>query len=351
MAPKLAALFVFLPTVWSATIFDVVPKTIGMMRESGVAVSNGYLTTNIPTGGVGSINKYNFDGAVATSFTPVASLTGLKGIVVNSAGTKLYAALSNVVKEYALTDSGATEARTFNTSAIGVSSPAGGCLDADENYLYIPQQGWNFMPSAKDPANKNALLKVKLSDGSITTLFQDVADQSPNGCQVVADKVFMVHMVHGVSYFDLTSNQAAPMQTWSQAVKDAVATSVMPGKAGDGLVIYGGSAYVSMWTLAVAPAITINGTVFKCDYTASVSACEVYATVECADMKLDDKISAKMPRLLCPSRNPMGGALRGIDLPTATATSEPASASVSSGCSIGTSAIYVVLFAVALRWA
>lgn len=351
MAVKLAALLGLLPTItaWSATVSEVVPKTPGFARESAVAVPNGLILTDIVSmTGVGSIKKFNFDGTAATSFAPVANLTGLKGLVVNQAGTKLYAALANVVKEYTLTDSGATEARTFNTSANDVSVPAGGCMDAEEQYLYVTQQGWTFMNSMKDSANKNALLQVKLSDGSIKVLFQDLANHSPNGCQVVGDKVVMVHMAHGVSFWDLTLKQSL-WQAWSQPVKDAVTTSTAQGKAGDGIVVVGETVYASVWTLNAG---VINGTVFKCNITSP--ACDVYATVECADMKLDTKSNPAMPRLLCPSRNMQGGLLRGIDLPpapttTRTPTTTGEAIASNSACSMGTSATYALL-ALALRW-
>jgi len=334
MAAMLLGLLVVLPPFVQSTSHVSELLGAGTNEESARAVPNGYISANRAMTNfvsIGSVSKYEFNGSLVSSFTPITGIAGLKGIETNAAGTRLYTASEAGVTEYMLSDTGATVSKTFDASADGVGYPVSVCLSKDEAHAYVTQYDSKYMKFA--PSNTmGALYKLRLSDGAITVLFRNVSSAdgvkvSPNGCHVFDNKVWMVSSNHpgiggGVYYYDLATNMLSCKQAWFTGLQGAL----------DGIALYNGYAYVSTWSGGFGQA-AVSGTVHQCMYDGgNSSSCTSFASVACADMKLDLFTPDKQPLLLCPS--PPGGTknVHGISL-----TDTRSAGATSNGCSTITS--------------
>eukprot|EP00746_Dinoflagellata_sp_MGD_P127739 gnl/MRDRNA2_/MRDRNA2_62238_c0_seq1.p1 gnl/MRDRNA2_/MRDRNA2_62238_c0~~gnl/MRDRNA2_/MRDRNA2_62238_c0_seq1.p1 ORF type:complete len:360 (+),score=64.85 gnl/MRDRNA2_/MRDRNA2_62238_c0_seq1:145-1224(+) len=253
----------------------------GSQPESAVATSSGYFVSAMKDG---TITKYDFDGVIMDGWAAISGLKAPRGLAVTADGSTLFAATDAGIIQYSLTSTSATETKTFDTLAKGLTKPNGLCLHGDGVRLFATQPGWKAFPWGVDESS--GLAQINLSDGVITMLFQSSENQSPNGCTVVGNKVWLTNMKDGVSSYDLDSNIVSAA-SWAENIKTAQTSNQL---AGDGMAFYDGKLYVSIWTPMG------SGQIYKC---AMVDACTEFASYPAADLQVDLHDPAT-PELLAP---------------------------------------------------
>lgn len=297
--------------------------------ESVVPGRGGYFVSHMPTPSPpapapvpGSVAKYNMDGTRDENFASITMSARNAGLAISSDDASLYVTSGGSVIEYALTDSGASESRTFDLSAH-TTSTNGLCLSHDGALLYVTEPGMALNPMAggvmNTPDVNSALLVITLETGAVEALFTNSADDSPNGCFVSPDDpnlVYTINFEHGVRAWNKNSGSQAV--TWGSDLQSIQQTQG-DVRCGDGIVHYDGMWYVSLWKVQMgAPA----GAIYSC--SSSGTTCTVFvADLPGADLQLDLR-DANRPILIAPSLP--ANRVMGIELPLSGDAPAPATA-------------------------
>eukprot|EP00930_Biecheleria_cincta_P057421 TRINITY_DN4335_c0_g1_i1.p1 TRINITY_DN4335_c0_g1~~TRINITY_DN4335_c0_g1_i1.p1 ORF type:complete len:375 (-),score=61.10 TRINITY_DN4335_c0_g1_i1:491-1615(-) len=269
----------------------------GSRPESAVVSSDGYFVSAMQDG---TITKYNFDGSIADGWKAVTGLTSPRGLAISSDSGTLFVASDSGVSQYTLSSTGATEEKVFDTATGGMTQPNGLCLNGAGSKLYATEPGWKAFPWGA--SGTSGLAEIDLTSGKVTMLFSGQSDQSPNGCSVAGETVWMASMKDGVTSYNTSTSTAVSTAAWSQDIKTAQTSASL---AGDGLAIYAGKLYVSIWKPMPA-----GGKIFQCDM---LNACTEFAALSAADIQVDAHVQSA-PVLLAPDL--MAGLIRAIQLPS-----------------------------------
>lgn len=106
--------------------------------------------------------------------------------------------------------------------------------------------------------------------------------------------VWMVHRNKtGVTKYDLASSTIGGTEVFSQTIADRTVDQTV----GDGIILYDGILYVSIWE--IAPPFN-TGTIFQCDLSSDDDCIELAAKVA-ADLQLDAKSDPDQSRLILPN--------------------------------------------------
>lgn len=302
MAPFIVKASAFCAHLCAAQIAQ--PLIQGAMPESAVPGRGGYFVSHMPMTAPappapGRFAKYNMDGTADDTFASITMSARNAGLAISLDDEHLYVTNGGSVIEYALTDTGATESRTFDLSDH-TSSTNGLCLSHDGAFLYVAEPGMNLNPMAGGVMSmegvNSALIVITLETGAVEALFTNSADDSPNGCFVSPDDpnlVYTINFQHGVRAWNKNSgNQAV---TWGSDLQ-AIQQTAGAVRCGDGIVHHDGMWYVSLWAIqAGQPA----GTIYSCSSTGTTCT-EFIANLPGADLQLDLR-DANCPILIAPS--------------------------------------------------
>lgn len=283
------------------SVSTVIWQGFGSSFESCHAASDGYLCS-VMNGG--RVAKFDWDGS-PVDFPGANDLDEPRGLALSLSKTTLFVASNDRVTEYALSSTGATEVRHFDTSVFGVPRPNGLCLDEGGQKLYATQPGWKAMPWGATE-ELSALLQIDLETGDVSSLFHGIENQSPNGCAVEGDTIWMIGMRHGVTSFDLPSLEAHSTRAFSSAIAEAENSLEL---AGDGIAFYGGKMYVSIWKPMG------EGRIYECEAATDAPCTRLDTNIRGADIQVDDH-DPEHPALLVPdlSSSPWGQ-VRAVALP------------------------------------
>jgi len=194
------------------------------------------------------IRKYDQSWGQDTSWS--LSITSPGGMVMNSAGTKLWARSSGVgVMQYSVSGSTNSLDRNFSTSQLGFSAPNGLCLDATERYLYVTDPGISFgfrrAGAGSGVAVVNGLAEIDLQTGTVKQIFNNRTGVSPNGCSVMDGIVYIAQSQDGIGTYNPSTGEIVNTLPISTNLKAVMRST---GHGGDGMVAYKGLLFVSSST-------------------------------------------------------------------------------------------------------
>lgn len=253
------------------------------------------------------IRKYSFDGTEQTTQGfPVTSLAAPLGLVLE--GDSLYSTDATKVVQIALADG--TIKKTFAVGDAGVHAANGLCINEDKTELYVtdPGQVANMTFVGSEPAY-NGFAKINLQTGEVTQIFAGEQGESPNGCIVVGDTVWITNFFHGLSSYNTKTGNfygTSHYSNFTNALSSVEDTEVAHteyhlGFVGDGIVEYDTSLY-----LGLNGQVEREGELWTCPISGEneIQTCVKVAThgevmPPCADMELD-LVSPKAPSLMCP---------------------------------------------------
>jgi len=322
----------------SGSSLQTVITTAGANVESVVPALGGYLASEMNTTAPGQIRKYNMDGTLDESFTPISAMGNI-GLAISSDEAKLFVAVMNGVSEFDLTASGGTLVRTIDVSAH-TSMVNGLCLSSDGSILYATETGWTFNQTTFQIYQKETsarLMAITLADGTVESLLPDMTpDHSPNGCVVHPDNsnlVYMANMWHGVTAWDRVNGNVEV--SWGANIVTNTRMQ-MANRWGDGIVYHCGMIYVSSFGFDLS-VMASAGNIWSCDPTGQAD-CDVLTPSVGADIQLDTRGSGQ-PYVLLPQMGFVVGTVQRFALPTCSSGSSGLSGSSNSGSSGGSSGI------------
>jgi hypothetical protein len=254
-------------------IVNIVPTVANSRRESAVQASDGYFVSSM---GEGTITKYKFDGTQDAAWGPISSLNSPRGLAITQDKKRLFVADDDGVAVYDVDPAPALKNRVVASQAARKN---GLCLSADDTKLFVTDSGWKLWPYGAEGTNKGVLLQIDVgadgSLGAVTTVFTGRADQSPNGCTVVGNTVWMANQKDSVTSY----NMATGVISGSASFAANILTYQTSNQAvGDGMVAYEGALFVSTWHLG-------GGVIHKCNLTTGAACVEV-AQQSAADMQV-----------------------------------------------------------------